>query len=81
MAVVGDRGYDADGLREHWRERGIATCVPVKRNRVVQHDFNKALYRTRRMSLRLDKTDASFRIFACLAAAILNRGLKVKLCQ
>ena len=94
LAVVGDKGYDADGLREHWRGRGIGVCVPSKRNRLVQHACDEALYRTRhmvetsfnrlkdfrRMSLRLDKTDTSFRAFACFAAAVLNWRLKIKLC-
>jgi len=35
LAVVGDKGYDTDGLREHWRARGSAACVPPKRNRLV----------------------------------------------
>jgi transposase len=84
--VVGDKGYDADALREHWCRRGIAVCIPSKRHRLVQHRHDEALYRTRhivenafcrlkdfrRMSLRLDKTATSFRAFACLAAALMN---------
>ena len=35
LAMVSDKGYDADGLREHWRARGVGTCVPPKRNRLV----------------------------------------------
>lgn len=60
----------------------------------IQHAYNEALCRTRhmvensfnrlknfrRMSLRLDKTDNSFRALACMAAAILNCRLKIKLC-
>jgi len=94
LAVVGDKGYDADGLREHWRARGISACVPPKRNRIVQHWYDTGLYRTRhivensfnrlkdfrRLSLRLDKTDTSFRAFACFAAALLNWKLLAKLC-
>lgn len=94
LAVVGDKGYDCDGLRDHWQARGIGVCVPPKRNRVVQHAYNAGLYRTRhmvensfnrlkdfrRMSLRLDKTETSFRAFACFAAAVLNWRLKIKLC-
>ncbi|UFN51590.1 IS5 family transposase (plasmid) [Roseomonas sp. OT10] len=84
--VVGDRAYDTDTLRGHWHGRGIGVCVPPRRNRVVRHAYDEALYRTRhlvenafnrlkdfrRMSLRLDKTHASFRAFACLAAALIN---------
>lgn len=93
LSVVGDKGYDSDKAREHWRARGIGVCVPPKRNRLVQHWYDTALYRTRhlvensfnrlkdfrRLSLRLDKTDTSFRAFAAFAAAILNWRLKVKL--
>ena len=94
LALVGDKGYETDGLREHWRARGIAACLLPKRNRVVQLAYGEALYRTRhlvensfdrlkdfrRMSLRLDKTEASFRAFACFAAAILNWRLQIKPC-
>ena len=60
----------------------------------MQHAYDTALYRTRhivensfnrlkdhrRLSLRLDKTDTSFRAFACFAAALMNLKLKLKLC-
>ncbi len=94
LSVVGDRGYDSDKAREHWRGRGIGVCIPPKRNRIVQHWYDRGLYRTRhlvensfsrlrdfrRLSLRLDKTDTSLRGFAAFAAAILNWRLKVRLC-
>ncbi len=94
LAVVGDKGYGTDKLRTHWQARGIGVCIPPKSNRLVQHPYDKALYRTRhrvensfcclkdhrRLSLRLDKTDTSFRAFACFAAALLNLRLKLKFC-
>ena len=94
LSVVGDKGYDSDKAREHWRACRIGACIPPKRNRIVQHWYDTELYRTRhlvensfnrlkdfrRLSLRLDKTDTSFRAFAAFAAAILNWRLKVKLC-
>jgi len=49
LAVVGDKGYDADTLREHWHARGIGMCVPPKRNRIVQHWYDTGLYRTRHL--------------------------------
>ena len=93
VAVVADKAYDTDTLRDHWRAQGISTCVPPKCNRLVQHAYNEALYRTRhmvensvcrlkdhrRLSLRLDKTETSFRAFACFAAALMNLKLKLKL--
>jgi len=94
LSVVADKGYDSDKAREHWRGRGIGVCIPPKRNRLVQHWYDTDLYCTRhlvensfdrlkdfrRLSLRLDKTDTSFRGFLAFAAAILNWRLKVKLC-
>ena len=94
VAVVGDKGYDSDKLRNHWQARQVGVCVPPKRNRLVQHAYNAALYRTRhmvensfnrlkdhrRLSLRLDKTETSFRAFASFAAALMNLRLKLKLC-
>ena len=93
VAVVGDKGYDTDALRAHWRTQGVGVCIPPKRNRLVKHAHDAALYRTRhmvensfcrlkdhrRLSLRLDKTETSFRAFACFAAALMNLKLKLKL--
>ncbi len=94
LSVVGDKGYDTDKLRAHWQARGIGVCIPPKSNRLVQHLYNKALYCIRhmvensfsrlkdhrRLSLHLDKTEVSFRAFACLAVALLDLRLKIKLC-
>ena len=70
-------------------------CVPPKCNRLVQHAYNETastepgtwsrtpfcrLKDHRRLSLRLDKTETSFRAFACFAAALMNLKLKLKLC-
>jgi len=92
--VVGDKGYDSDKAREHWRRRGISVCMPPKRNRLVQLWYDKGLYGTRhlvensfnrlknfrRLSLRLDKTDTGFRGFLAFVTVILNWHLKVRLC-
>ncbi len=45
----------------------------------MENSFNR-LKDFRRLSLRLDKTDTSFRGFLAFAAAILNWRLKVRLC-
>jgi len=94
LFVVGDKAYNTDKLRTRWLVHGIGGRIPPKSNRLVQHLYNKALYRTRhmvensycrlkthrRLSLRLDKTETSFRAFACFAAALLNLQLEIKLC-
>lgn len=83
---MGDKGYDSDKMRQHWRERSIGMYIPPKRSRIVQHWYAKGFCRTRhlvensfnrlknfrRLSLGLDKTDTSFRVFLAFAAAILS---------
>lgn len=74
LSVRGDKGHDSDKAREHWRARDIGVCVPPRSNRFAKHWYDTGLYRTRhlfnclkdfrRLSLRLDKTDTSFRAFA-----------------
>jgi transposase len=46
-ALLGDRGYDADWLRQALATRGITACIPskVNRKRAIPHDA--ALYRRR----------------------------------
>ncbi len=44
--MVGDKGYDSDKVWEHWRARGIGVCVPPKRNRLVQQEYDTGFYRT-----------------------------------
>lgn len=74
LAVMGDKGDESARLRGHWQTLGIGMCVLPRRKGLIQHAYDKALYRTRhrvensfnrlkdfrRMSLRLDKTDTSF---------------------
>ncbi len=45
--MLGDKGYDSDKAREHWLGRGIGVCIPPKRNRLVQHWYDKGLYHAR----------------------------------
>jgi IS5 family transposase len=38
--LLGDKGYDADWLRQALAERGIEACIPSKSNRKtsIEHD-------------------------------------------
>ena len=45
--LLGDRGYDADWFREALQDRGIEPCIPPKKNRKVQHQYDKNLYKKR----------------------------------
>jgi transposase len=46
-ALIGDRGYDADGFRQALIAKGITPCIPSKANRKVQIPHDPILYRQR----------------------------------
>jgi len=46
-AVIADRGYDSDELRDFIKERGATPVIPPKKNRRIQYRYDKALYKTR----------------------------------
>jgi transposase len=79
-AMLMDKGYDSDPIRQDLRDRGTAPEIPTKRNRKVQHSVNKPLYalrsriecfighlkEQRRIATRYDKTASSFLGFVLL---------------
>ncbi len=76
--VIADRGYDANHLRDWLRERDANPCIPPRKNRKRQIEYDTDLYKTRniieRMFNRLkDWRQLSLRTFRCsetvLAAA------------
>ena len=76
--VIADRGYDADHLRQWLAGIGATPCIPPRRNRKAQCEYDAALYKSRniieRMFNRLkDWRQLSLRTFRCpetfLAAA------------
>ena len=84
-AMLADKGYDGDSVRETLLLRGILPIIPPKANRRdpapcdfsryrdrnhVERLFNR-LKQSRGIATRYDKTAASFLGFLCLAAAKL----------
>ena len=79
-ALLADKGYDSDQIRQDLRDRGAAPEIPTKRNRKVQHTVSKRLYalrsriecfighlkEQRRVATRYDKTASSFLGFVLL---------------
>ena len=51
--LLADRGYDGDAVREDIRSRGGEPQIPTKKNRLVQHSINRALYALRNRIERL----------------------------
>jgi len=46
-AVIADKGYDADVILSAIEATGGLAVVPPKANRLVQRDYDKALYKER----------------------------------
>ena len=45
--LLGDRGYDADWFRDALIKKGITPCIPGKKNRKIQIEYDKTLYKQR----------------------------------
>ena len=46
--LLAGRGYDANWIQKALQYRGITSCIPPKRNRKEQIDYDKNLYKQRR---------------------------------
>ena len=82
--LLADRGYDADWFRLALLERGIAPCIPPKKNRKIQYEYDKQLYKQRhkienmfgrlkdwrRISMRYDRCAETFRAAITIAAIV-----------
>ena len=83
--LIADKGYDSDEFREALAARNIKACIPPKRNRKIQHAFDKQLYKTRhkietmfgrlkdwrRISTRYDRCAHTFFSAICIAASFI----------
>jgi transposase len=83
--LIGDKGYDSDGFRDALIDKGITPCIPPRRNRKVQHGYDRALYRQRhkienlfaklkdwrRIATRYDRCAHTFMAAIVLAATVL----------
>ena len=45
--LLGDRGYDADWLRDALEEKGIAPCIPGRKSRTKAVKYDKGGYKSR----------------------------------
>ena len=81
-ALLADKGYDADAIREEIEAAGVEAVIPAKSNRRVPipHDREKYRWRNlverlfsklknwRRVATRYDKTKKSYLRFVALAS-------------
>ena len=84
-ALLGDRGYDANWLRKALSDKGIEPCIPSKRNRKVQINYDRELYKQRhkvenmfaklkdwrRVHTRYDRCAHTFFSAICIAATVV----------
>jgi len=82
--LVGDKGFDADSVRERVQRVGGDTCIPRRKNCTGRRPFRRRLYhrrhrienffcrikRYRRLSTRYEKLAVTFLAFVQLAAIL-----------
>src|SRR5690606_10728282 len=51
--LVADKGYDSKALRDWLEQRGTEPIIPPRKNRKVQYDYDKAVYRQRNVIERM----------------------------
>ena len=83
--LVGDKGYDSKDFREWLAERGTTAVIPPRKNRKVQYDYDKSIYKQRniiermfcrlkdwrRIATRFDRNIKNFMGAIAIAAAVI----------
>ena len=47
--LLADKGYDTDAIIEQAKSQGMAPVIPSKKNRKVQRDYDRELYKARHL--------------------------------
>ncbi|MDQ1193837.1 transposase [Brevundimonas vesicularis] len=83
--LLGDRGYDADWVRDALEAKGITPCIPGRKSRTVPVRYDKRRYKSRnrieimfgrlkdwrRVATRYDRCPTVFLSAIALAATVL----------
>ena len=83
--MLADRGYDSDWFRAALKAKAITPCIPPRKNRKVQIDYDKDLYKQRhkienmfgrlkdwrRIAMRYDRCAHTFFSAICIAATFI----------
>lgn len=84
-ALMADKAFDADHLRQELNRRGAKAVIPAKRNRIIHIPHDKDAYKWRHLienyfskikdfrgvNTRYDKTDVSYQATWAIAATII----------
>ena len=88
VAVLADKGYDADHLLRYLEERNIQAVIPPKTNRLEQRDYDRQLYQNhnlverffnrikhfRRVATRYEKLARNFLSMITLVCTFIGLG-------
>lgn len=83
--LLADRGYDSDRFRNKLNARGITPCIPPRKNRKTQYQYDKNLYKKRhkvenmfgrlkdwrRIAMRYDRQAHTFLSAIQIAATVI----------
>ncbi len=83
--LVADKGYDSQALREWLEARGTQAVIPPRKNRKLQYEYDKTIYKQRnviermfcrlkdwrRIATRFDRNIKNFMSAIALAATVI----------
>ena|SRR3990167_199825 len=83
--LLGDKGYDSKDLEAKVSEKQAVTCIPSRKNCIIQRDYDQHLYKDRnlverffnlikhfrRVATRYEKTDQNYLAMAHFASVVI----------
>lgn len=83
--LIGDRGYDSNKIRKTLVDQKVTPCIPPRKNRKIQIEYCKTLYKMRhkienlfarlkdwrRIATRYDRCAHTFRSAIYIAATVI----------
>lgn len=84
--IIADKGYDSDKFRKQIEKQNCICTIPPRKNRKIQHEYDKEVYKERhliecffgklkhfrRVFSRFDKMKSSFQAFIDIASILIN---------
>jgi transposase len=84
--IIADKGYDSNRFRKQIEKQNCICTIPPRKNRKIQHEYDKEVYKERhliecffgklkhfrRVFSRFDKMKSSFQAFIDIASILIN---------
>lgn len=85
-ALLADKAFDVEWIRDELANQHAQAVIPQRKNRIIKRGYDKCIYAARhlienffakikefkRIAMRSDKTDQSFKTMIYLVAAVIN---------